>query len=174
MTNRKDKCIAGRENPSASVPARQVIALAFEWTHLSVASVNPDSWNNKSAEQQVCQVVRRLWSWWFACRGVLYYLERASMTTTDDFCAFVPHGLSFVCPWQLRKHAGFPLFSQVHLLTIERHLPSDKQFGNGRTESVKSSQFPLRLDFVLMSIYIHLLISRKSVFCIPCCNIFFA
>ncbi len=173
MTNRKDKCIARHKHPSASVPARQVIALAFEWTHLSMASVNPDSWNNKSAEQQVCQVVHRLRPWWFACRGVLYYLERASMTTTDAFCLFVPHGLSFVCPWQLRKHEGFPLFSQVQSLTIARHLLSDKLFGNGRTESVKSSHFPLRLDFVVMSIYIQLLISRKSVFCIPCCNIVF-
>ncbi len=125
MTNRKDKCIARRKHPSASVPARQVIALAFEWTHLSMASVNPDSWNNKSAKQQVCQVVHRLRPWWFACRGVLYYLERASMTTTDAFCLFVPHGLSFVCPWQLRKHEGFPLFSQVQSLTIARHLLSD-------------------------------------------------
>lgn len=132
MTRRKDKCITQRKNPSASVPARQIIALAFEWTHLSMAGVNPDSWNNKSEEKQVCQVFRRLGPWWFACRGVLYYLERASMTTTDAFCLSVPHGLSFVCPWQLRKHEGFPLFSQVQSLTIARPLPPDERYGNGQ------------------------------------------
>lgn len=30
--------------------------------------------------------------------GVLYYLEHASMTTTDAFRLRVPLGLSFVCP----------------------------------------------------------------------------
>lgn len=151
MTHRRDKCITQCKNPSASVPARQIIALAFEWTHLSMAGVNPDSWNNKSEEKQVCQVFRRLGPWWFACRGVLYYLERASMTTTDAFCLSVPHGLSFVCPWQLRKHEGFPLFNQVQSLTNVRHLPPDER--NGKMFPVSTPQ-----------IFILSVSSRKVVF----------